>query len=334
MSQSVPASMTAIAITTPGGPEVLQPRTHPVPAVAAGEVLIRVAAAGVNRPDLLQRQGKYPPPPGAPDTPGLEVAGTVASVGAAVAGWQIGDAVCALVAGGGYAEYCAAPAVQCLPVPRGFTMIEAAAVPETFVTVWTNVFERGRLEAGESILVHGGASGIGTTAVMLARAFGATVYATAGTPEKCAACERLGAVRAINYRTEDFVEVVREVTGGAGVHVVLDMVGGEYVGRNLEVLRVEGRLVQIAFLKGPRAEVNLAPLMQKRLTFTGSTLRPRTPDQKGAIARALHQHVWPLFERGELRPVVHATVPLARASEAHALLEAGEHVGKIVLVVS
>ena len=311
----------------------MQSRAHPVPEVAAGEVLIRVAAAGVNRPDLLQRQGKYAPPPGAPDTPGLEVAGTIAAIGTSVAGWTIGDQVCALVSGGGYAEYCAAPAVQCLPVPRGFSMVEAAAVPETFFTVWTNVFDRGRLQAGETILIHGGASGIGTTAVMLARAFGATVFATAGTAQKCAACERLGATRAINYRTEDFVEVVRAATGGAGVHVVLDMVGGDYVSRNLEVLAVEGRLVQIAFLRGQRVEVNLAPLMQKRLTFTGSTLRPRTSEQKGAIARSLQQHVWPRLERGELRPVIHATFPLERASDAHAMLEAGEHVGKIVLVV-
>jgi NADPH2:quinone reductase len=304
-----------------------------VPRIAAGEVLIRVAAAGVNRPDLLQRQGKYPPPPGAPDTPGLEVAGTIAAAGPSVADWRIGDEVCALVSGGGYAEYCAAPAVQCLPVPRGFSMIEAAAVPETFFTVWSNVFERGRLKAGETMLVHGGASGIGTTAVMLGRAFGAVVYATAGTAEKCAACERLGATRAINYRSEDFVEVIRAATGGTGVDLILDMVGGEYVGRNLETLAVEGRLVQIAFLHGPRAEVNLAPLMQKRLTFTGSTLRPRTAEQKGAIAQALHKYVWPRFEQGELRPVIHATFPLGGASEAHAMLEAGEHVGKIVLVV-
>jgi NADPH:quinone reductase len=325
--------MTAVAITTPGGPEVLQPRPHPVPGVGAGEVLIRVAAAGVNRPDLLQRQGKYAPPPGAPDTPGLEVAGTIAAIGESVAGWTIGDAVCALLAGGGYAEYCAAPAAQCLPVPQGFSMVEAAAVPETFFTVWTNVFERGRLRAGETFLVHGGASGVGTTAVMLGRAFGATVFATAGTAEKCAACERLGATRAINYRTEDFVEVVRAATTGAGVDIVLDMVGGDYVSRNLEVLAVEGRLVQIAFLRGGRVEVNLAPLMQNRLTLTGSTLRPRTPVQKGAIARALHKHVWPRFERGELRPVIHATFPLERAAEAHAMLEAGEHIGKIVLLV-
>jgi NADPH:quinone reductase len=330
---SVPASMSAIDITTPGGPEVLQRRPRPVPAIGAEEVLICVAAAGVNRPDLLQRLGKYPPPPGAPDTPGLEVAGTIAGVGASVDAWHVGDGVCALVSGGGYAEYCAAPAVQCLPVPRGFTMVEAAAVPETFFTVWANVFERGRLQAGESILVHGGASGIGTTAVMLARAFGATVYATAGTAEKCAACERLGASRAINYRTEDFVDAIREATGGVGVNVVLDMVGGDYVGRNLDALALEGRLVQIAFLHGSRADVNLEPLMRKRLTFTGSTLRPRTPEQKGAIARSLREHVWPLLERGEIRPVIHATFRLEQAWQAHAMLEAGAHVGKIVLVV-
>ena len=326
--------MTAIAITTPGGPEVLQPRAHPVPGVAAGEVLIRVAAAGVNRPDLLQRQGKYAPPPGAPDTPGLEVAGTIAAIGASVTGWAIGDQVCALVAGGGYAEYCAAPAVQCLPVPRGFSMVEAAAVPETFFTVWTNVFDRGRLQAGETILVHGGASGIGTTAVMLARAFGATVYATAGTAQKCAACERLGATRAINYRTEDFVEVVRAATGGAGVHVVLDMVGGDYVSRNLEVLAVEGRLVQIAFLRGaagggePRAPDAEAPDVY-RARRCGRARPSRRAPSRGRST----QHVWPRFERGELRPVIHATFPLERASDAHAMLEAGEHVGKIVLVV-
>ena len=325
--------MTAIAIARRAARRCWSPRPHPVPGIGAGEVLIRVVAAGVNRPDLMQRQGRYPPPPGAPDTPGLEVAGPIVAVGPSACDWRVGDAVCALVAGGGYAEYCAAPAVQCLPVPRGLTMIEAAALPETFFTVWTNVFERGRLQAGETMLVHGGSSGIGTTAISLGRAFGATVYATAGTPEKCAACERLGAAAAINYRTDDFVAVVRERTAGTGVNLVLDMVGGDYVGRNLEALAVEGRLVQIAFLRGARAEINLAPVMQKRLTITGSTLRPRTPEEKGAIARALLQHVWPRIERGDVRPVIHATVPLERASEAHAMLEAGEHVGKIVLVV-
>jgi putative PIG3 family NAD(P)H quinone oxidoreductase len=296
-------------------------------------VLIRVAAAGVNRPDLLQRQGKYPPPPGASDVIGLEVAGTIVATGPGADPWTPGDRVCALVAGGGYAEYCAAPAPQCLPVPSGFSMIEAAAMPETFFTVWTNVFERGRLQPGESLLVHGGASGIGTTAIMLGKAFGATVYATAGTVDKCAACERLGAARAINYRTEDFVDVVQDLTRDRGVDVILDMVGGDYVARNLDALAVEGRVVQIAFLRGMRAEINLTPLMQKRLTFTGSTLRPRTVEQKGAIARALRQHVWPKLESGALRPVIHATFPLVDAGKAHAELERGEHVGKIVLTV-
>ena len=333
MNASLPPAMTAIEIATPGGPEVLQPRTRALPTCGAGEVLIRVAAAGVNRPDLLQRQGKYPPPPGAPDTLGLEVAGTVVVVGEGVEEWSPGDQVCALLAGGGYAEYCAAPAPQCLPVPRGLSLVEAAALPETYFTVWTNVFDRGRLRAGETILVHGGASGIGTTAIPLAAVFGATVYATAGTREKCVACERLGAARAINYRTEDFVQVVNDVTGGRGVDLILDMVGGDYVSRNLEALALEGRLVQIAFLRGARTEVHLAPLMQKRLTYTGSTLRPRTVEQKGAIARALREHVWPRIEAGQLRPVLHATFPLARAADAHRELEAGGHVGKIVLIV-
>ena len=333
MSASLPATMTAIEITTPGGPDVLQPRPRALPACGAGEILVRVAAAGVNRPDLLQRQGRYPPPPGAPDTPGLEVAGVVAAVGEGVEGWRPGDELCALVAGGGYAEYCAAPAPQCLPLPKGLSLVEAAALPETYFTVWTNVFERGRLRAGETLLVHGGASGIGTTAIALATAFGATVYATAGTPEKCAACERLGAVRAIDYRREDFVGVVKELSAGRGVDLILDMVGGDYVSRNLDALALEGRLVQIAFLRGARTEVNLAPLMQKRLTFTGSTLRPRTIEQKGAIARALREHVWPRIEAGAVRPVIHATFPLVAAADAHRALEAGEHVGKIVLTV-
>jgi len=329
----IPETMTAVAIARPGGPEVLEARTIATPACGPGDVLIAVAAAGVNRPDLLQRQGKYPPPPGAPDTPGLEVAGTIAAVGAQVDAWRVGDAACALVAGGGYAEYCRAPAPQCLPVPKGFSFVEAAALPEAFFTVWTNVFDRGRLKWGESLLVHGGASGIGTTAIMLARAFGATAYATAGTPEKCAACERLGAARAINYREEDFVAVVREATAGRGVDVILDMVGGDYVSRNLEALAVEGRLVQIAFLRGARAEVNLLPLMQKRITFTGSTLRARSVAEKGNIAAALRAAVWPKLDAGELRPVIQSTHPLSNAADAHAELERGEHVGKIVLVV-
>lgn len=297
-------------------------------------MLIRVAAAGVNRPDLAQRQGRYPPPPGVTDIPGLEVAGAIEAVGAGVDAWRAGDGVCALVSGGGYAEYCVAPAVQCLPVPRGCSWVEAAAIPETFFTVWSNVFERGRLAAGESLLVHGGASGIGTTAIQLARAFGARVFATAGTPEKCAACERLGAERAINYRTEDFVAVVMEATAGRGVDVVLDMVGGAYVSRNLEVLAMDGRLIQIAFLAGARTEIDLASLMRKRITFTGSLLRPRTTAEKGAIARALREHVWPLLEEGRVRPVIHRTFPLREAAAAHAELERGAHVGKIVLTLA
>ena len=333
MSRGVPETMDAVEITEPGGPSVLKITTRPVPQPLAGEVLIRVAAAGVNRPDLLQRQGKYRPPPGASDIPGLEVAGTIAAVGSGVTDWRADDRVCALLAGGGYAAYAVAPSPQCLPVPGGCTMIEAAAIPETFFTVWTNVFERGELQAGESILVHGGASGIGTTAVQLSRAFGAVVFATAGSAAKCAACERLGAARAINYRTEDFVGVVRSMTENRGVDVVLDMVGGDYVSRNLEALAVGGRLIQIAFLRGASTQVNLAPLMQKRLWFTGSTLRPRTVEEKGAIASALREHVWPLFERGTVRPVIHGTFGLADAAAAHEELERGEHVGKIVLTV-
>jgi NADPH:quinone reductase len=329
----IPDTMTVIEISSPGGPEVLRPAVRPVPPLAAVEVLIRVAAAGVNRPDLMQRQGKYPPPPGASDVPGLEIAGTVVATGASVTSPMQGDSVCALVAGGGYAEYCVAPAPQCLPTPRGLSSVEAAAIPETFFTVWTNVFERGHLTAGESILIHGGSSGIGTTAIQLSRAFGARVFATAGSPEKCRACERLGAELAINYRSEDYVDVLRSATDGRGVDLVLDMVGGDYVGRNLEVLAVDGRLVQIAYLRGARAEVSLVPIMQKRLMFTGSTLRPRSVEQKGAIARALQTHVWPLVERGDVRPVIYAIFPLREAARAHELLERGEHVGKIVLVV-
>lgn len=329
----VPVRATVIEITSPGGPEVLAPRERDVPAPAAGEVLIRVAAAGVNRPDLVQRAGRYPPPPGASDIPGLEVAGTVVARAGDTGTLQVGDEVCALVAGGGYAEYCAAPAVQCLPLPRGVSMVEAAALPEAVFTVWANVFERGRLAPGETMLVHGGASGIGTTAIQLARAFGARVFATAGTPAKVTACERLGAERGINYRTEDFVEVVRAATRGRGVDLVLDMVGGDYVGRNLDVLAMDGRLVQIAFLHGSKVSVDLNPVLRRRLTITGSLLRPRTVAEKGAIAQAVREQVWPLIERGGVRPVIHATFPLREAARAHAALEAGEHIGKIVLVV-
>ena len=334
MPDSIPATMTAIEITQPGKPEVLKPTSRPTPKPTAGEVLIRVVAAGVKRPDVLQRYGKYPPPAGALDLPGLEVAGRVVACGTDAKGFKVGDQVCALLAGGGYAEYAVAPAPQCLPVPKGLTAIEAAAVPETFFTVWTNVFERGRLQHGETFLVHGGASGIGTTAIQLARAHGARVFATAGTAEKCAACERLGAERAINYRAEDFVAVVKEETAGAGADVILDMVGGEYTARNLDLLRIDGRLVQIAFLKGSKVEIDLNPLMRKRLTFTGSTLRARSIAEKGAIAAAVHARVWPLLEAGRVRPIVYQTFPLARAADAHRVLEAGAHIGKLVLVTA
>jgi NADPH2:quinone reductase len=329
--------MRAVEISTPGPPEVLRltDRDRPVP--AGGEVLIEVAAAGVNRPDVLQRRGGYPPPPGASDLPGLEVAGRVAAIGPSADGvpvrWREGDAVCALAAGGGYAEYCAVPAVQCLPVPPGLTMVEAAALPETFFTVWTNVFERGRLQAGESILVHGGSSGIGTTAIQLARAFGARVFATAGSAAKCEACVRLGAELAVNYREQDWGAVLREATGGQGVQLILDMVGGDYVARNLALLAVDGRLVQIAFLASSKVEVDLMQVMRRRLTLTGSTLRPRTPAEKGAIAAALEAQVWPLLVAGTVRPVIHTTFPLARAADAHRMMEASEHIGKIVLEV-
>ncbi|MGQ0664004.1 MAG: NAD(P)H-quinone oxidoreductase [Pseudomonadota bacterium] len=333
MPDSLPSTMTVIEIATPGGPEVLVPTTRPMPRPGPGEVLVRVEAAGVNRPDVLQRYGKYPPPPGAPDTPGLEIAGRVVAADTGLAWPTAGEAVCALLAGGGYAEYALAPAAQCLPVPKALSMIEAAGLPETFFTVWTNVFERGRLRSGEAFLVHGGASGIGTTAIQLARAFGARVFATAGTAEKCAACERLGATRAINYRSEDFVAVVKEQTGGEGVDLILDMVGGDYFARNIAVLRTEGRLVQIAFLKSPKTEINLEPIMRKRLTVTGSTLRPRSVAEKGAIAAALRAKVWPLVERGQIKPVIHATFPLAEAAAAHRLMEADTHIGKIVLTL-
>ncbi|HEX9648002.1 MAG TPA: NAD(P)H-quinone oxidoreductase [Alphaproteobacteria bacterium] len=325
--------MTAVEISAPGGPEVLRAVTRPVPVPGHGEVLIRVAAAGVNRPDVMQRAGSYPPPPGASDLPGLEVAGTVVRAGAGVAGPAPGEAVCALVTGGGYAEFCVAPADQTLPIPAGLDAVQAAALPETYFTVWTNLFERGRLDGGESVLVHGGSSGIGTTAVQLADAFGARVFATAGSPEKCRACESLGAERAIDYRSEDFLAVVKDATAGRGVDVILDMVGGDYLKRNLAALADDGRLVIIAFLGGSAAEVDLMPILRRRLTVTGSALRPRTVERKSQIAEALRAHVWPLLESGRVRPVIHRTFPLTSAAEAHALMEAGRHVGKIVLAV-
>ena len=323
--------MRVIEISSFGPPDVLRVAERPDPVAAAGEVLIDVAAAGVNRPDLRQRMGKYPPPPGASDIPGLEVAGTVAAAGAAVTGWREGDSVCALVAGGGYAERVAVPQEQCLPVPAGLSLIEAAAIPETFFTVWTNVFDRGRLQAGESILIHGGTSGIGTTAIQLAKARGARVFTTAGTDEKCDAARQLGADVALNYRTTDWVAALNEATGGRGVDVILDMVGGDYLPRNLDLLAVEGRLVQIAFVRSPKAEVDFSVLMRKRAWITGSTLRSRTPAEKGDIARALRAEVWPLIEAGTVRPVIHRVFPLAQAAEAHRLLESGTHIGKIVL---
>jgi putative PIG3 family NAD(P)H quinone oxidoreductase len=329
----LPTDGLALEITRPGGPEVLEATRRPVPPPGPGELLLRVAAAGVNRPDLLQREGRYPPPPGTTDIPGLEVAGTVVALGEGVTGWDAGDEACALVAGGGYAEYCAAPAPQCLPIPRGFTPVQAAALPETFFTVWTNVFERGRLVRGETLLVHGGASGIGTTAIQLGRAFGARVLVTAGTAEKCRACERLGAERAVNYRKEDFVAVAKELTDGRGIDVILDMVAGSYIPRNIECLAREGRLVLIAFLGGTKAEVDFRPVLQRWLTVTGSTLRPRSVEEKGRIARALEKEVWPLLESGEVAPVIHATLPLAAAAEAHRLLESSAHIGKVVLTV-
>lgn len=330
---TLPPDGFAIEITRPGPPAVLQPTRRPVSPPGPGELLLRVAAAGVNRPDLLQREGRYPPPPGTTDIPGLEVAGTVAALGEGVTRWKVGDEACALVAGGGYAEYCLAPAPQCLPIPRGLTPVQAAALPETFFTVWANVFERGHLVRGEALLVHGGSSGIGTTAIQLGRAFGARVLVTAGTTEKCAACERLGAERAVNYEEEDFVAVVKELTEGRGVDVILDMVAGSYIPRNIECLAREGRLVLIAFLGGTKAEVDFRPVLQRWLTVTGSTLRPRPVEEKGRIARALGRKVWPLLESGEVAPVIHATVPLTEAAEAHCLLEAGTHIGKVVLVV-
>ena len=329
----LPAEMTAIELNGFGGPEVLRPGRRPVPAPGPDEVLIQVAAAGVNRPDILQRQGGYAPPPGASDIPGLEVSGTVVACGAAVADWKAGDRVMAQVAGGGYAEYCPAPAVQCLPVPQGFDLPLAAAVPETFFTVWTNVFERGRLKAGETFLVHGGSSGIGTTAIQLAHHFGAKVITTVGSDDKAAACRKLGADLALNYRSQDFVAEVMRATGDKGADLILDMVGGDYINRNLKCLAVEGRLVQIAFLQGSKAEINLAALMVKRQTITGSTLRPRSVAEKGAIAAALRRQVLPLLDAGKVKPVLHQTFPLAQAADAHRLMESSAHIGKIVLTV-
>jgi NADPH2:quinone reductase len=330
---SLPVEMTVVEIAAPGGPEQLKPVKRAVPKPGDQEVLVRVAAAGVNRPDVMQRQGRYPPPAGASDLPGLEVAGEIVALGAGVSGLSIGDKVTALLAGGGYAEYAVAAAPLCLPVPNGISMVEAAAIPETFFTVWTNLFDRGRCKAGDNVLVHGGTSGIGTTAIQLAAAWGARVFATAGSDDKARACERLGAARGINYRTEDFVEVIRAATAGAGIDVTLDMVAGSYVARNLEIAALEGRVVTISLLGGSRAEVNMGVILTKRLTLTGSTLRSRTVAQKAEVAEAVRKNVWPLLAAGRVRPVIHATFPLAEASEAHRLMETSNHIGKIVLTV-
>jgi NADPH2:quinone reductase len=380
MPRPIPSQMRAIEISIPGGPEVLRPGQRPVPSPAAGEVLIEVATAGVNRPDVLQRKGGYPPPPGASDIPGLEVAGTIVALGPQADNksapqaniksapqaniksapqaniksapqasaksapqanesapqanaWKIGDEVCALVTGGGYAEYVAAPAVQCLPVPRGLTLEQAASLPETFFTVWVNVFQRGALKNDETLLVQGGSSGIGVAAIQMARAFGHRVFVTAGTAKKCAECEKLGATRAINYRNEDFVAVIKQLTGGRGVDVILDMVGGDYVPRELASLADDGRLSLIAFLGGTKTSLDMTDILRRRLTITGSTLRPRPVEVKAIIARALREKVWPLIEAGKIRPVIYRTFGLEEAAAAHALMESSEHVGKILLSV-
>ena len=328
---ALPATMTAVEITQPGGPDVLKPVSRPLPAIKPHEVLIAVEAAGVNRPDCFQRAGTYNPPPGASDLPGLEVAGTIVQVGADVMQWHVGDRVCALTPGGGYAQYCATPAGHCLPIPKGYSAIEAASLPETFFTVWINVFERAKLAAGETLLVQGGSSGIGVTAIQLAHALGHRVFVTAGSDEKCRACEALGAERAINYRTEDFVAVVKESTGGKGVDVILDMVGGDYVPRELKCLAADGRLSLIAFLGGTTTTLDMGDILYRRLTITGSTLRPRTVEFKTSIAAALRAKVWPLLDAGKIRPVIHSTFPLAEAAKAHALMESSTHIGKIML---
>jgi NADPH2:quinone reductase len=330
---SVPQSMTAVAISSPGGPDVLKPSSMPTPKAGPGQILVRVAAAGVNRPDVAQRMGLYPPPPGHSPLPGLEVAGEVVETGAGVTRWKMGDKVCALVNGGGYAQYCIAEETAALPIPAGLDLVEAGAVPETFFTVWNNVFERGALKSGEWFLVHGGSSGIGTTAIQLAKAFGAKVLATAGSADKCKACVDLGADRAINYKTEDFVAASKEATGGKGVDVILDMVGGEYTDRNILAAAEDGRVVQIATLGGADVKLNISRLMIKRVTLTGSTLRPRTREAKAGFARALEAKVWPLFAAGKVKVVMDSTFPLAQAAEAHRRLESSQHIGKIVLTV-
>ncbi len=323
--------MRAIEITQPGGPDVLKPAARPTPAPRENEILVKVAAAGVNRPDVLQRMGHYPVPPGVSDIPGLEVAGEVVDGSSRL--FRKGDNVCALVAGGGYAEYCVVPEAQALPVPKGLTPVEAASLPETFFTVWSNVYDRGRLAPGETLLVQGGSSGIGVTAIQMAAAMGNRVFATAGSDDKCAACIRLGAERAINYRTQDFEKEILAATGGKGVNVILDMVGGDYVPRELKCLADDGRLVFIAYLRGPKTELNIDAVMRRRLTITGSTLRPRPVEFKAAIAGNLRSKIWPLIEAGRIKPEIYKTFPLEQAAEAHKLMESSQHIGKIVLTV-
>jgi NADPH2:quinone reductase len=329
----LPAKMRAVEITKPGGPEVLQPAERSLPVPKPAEILVKVAAAGVNRPDVLQRMGLYAVPPDASDLPGLEIAGEVVSLGSQVKNFKLGDKVCALVHGGGYAEYCVTPEVTALPVPKGLSLVEAAALPETFFTVWGNVYDRAKLAPGETLLVQGGSSGIGTTAIQMARATGNRVFATAGSDEKCAACVRLGAEKAINYKTQDFLEEVKAATGGKGVNVILDMVGGDYFPKELKCLADDGRLVFIAFLRGPKTELDINELMRRRLSVSGSTLRPRTVEFKGYIAKNLREKIWPLIEAGRIRPEIFKTFSLENASEAHRLMESSQHIGKIVLTV-
>ncbi|WP_421726369.1 NAD(P)H-quinone oxidoreductase [Bauldia sp.] len=332
---ALPDSMTAIVIRAPGGPEMLVPESRPLPQPGDGELLVKVQAAGVNRPDIMQRRGQYPPPPGAPaDIPGLEVAGTVVGLGAGASRFAPGEAVCALLPGGGYAEYAKVHESNALPIPKGFTMREAAAVPETYFTIWPSIMERGQLSVGDTILIHGGASGIGTSAIQLAKVAGARVIVTAGTPEKCDTCRKLGADVAINYKTQDFVEIVKAETGGLGANVILDMIGGDYVNRNYEAAAVEARIVQIAVQHGARAEVDIRRLMMKRLWHTGSTLRPQSVAFKARIATTLHEKIWPLFEARRIAPVIGSTYPLARAVDAHERMDAGDHIGRIVLTVA
>jgi putative PIG3 family NAD(P)H quinone oxidoreductase len=325
--------MAVVEIAAPGGPEQLKPGVRPLPLPGEGEVLVRVEATGVNRPDVFQRQGRYPPPPGASDLPGMEIAGEIAALGPKVSGLSVGDKITSLLPGGGYAGYAVAAAPLCMPIPAGLSMVEAAAIPETYMTVWTNLFERGGCKSGDRVLIHGGTSGIGTTAIQLANAWGARVYATAGSESKARACEKFGAVRGIDYKSEDFVEVIRADTKGYGIDITLDMVAGSYVQRNLDIAAVEGRVITIAVLGGSRAEINMGMVMAKRLTLTGSTLRSRTVAQKAAVADEVRRHVWPLLAAGRVRPIIYQTFPLAQAADAHRLMESSTHIGKIVLTV-